>query len=38
MEETFEMDVADEDVIPENFVSIEAMATYVGNKLNGTSV
>ena len=37
IEETFNINVADEELIPENFTSIETINKYLQTKLNGNS-
>jgi len=37
LEETFNISVADEELIPENFTSIETIDQYLKTKLNGKS-
>ncbi len=37
VEKTFGVQVADEEVVPDNFDSVERLSTYVCSKLNGSS-
>jgi acyl carrier protein len=38
LEQAFHMTVADEELLPENFQSVERLATFVQSKVNGASV